>query len=122
MRGPRSFFDDGSGGLAVLGALAVLAMACAFFATAPFVNRDGAMPVSARRRAALFAGVAIVAVAAAGCHKSKAPDPSTPAGIYAFSVQASATDASGNAFNASRSVQLNLDVVQGAASTGFGSQ
>jgi hypothetical protein len=74
-----------------------------------------------RRRAVLLASVAIVAVAAAGCHHSKkALDPSTPAGTYAFSVQGTATDANGNSFNASRSVQLNLDVVQGAVSTGFG--
>ncbi len=101
-------------------------MACAFFGTAPLANNDKGAGVKAPRegaypnvrRAALFAGVAIVAVAAAGCHKSKAPDPSTPAGLYAFTVQGSATDANGNAFNASREVQLNLDVVQGAASTG----
>jgi hypothetical protein len=108
---------------AALGALAMLAGLTAF-ATAWIMGGAFRKPCTGnvRRRAMLLAGVAIVALAAAGCHGSKKTfDPATAQGTYAFSVQGTATDANGNSFNTSRSVQLNLDVVAGAVSTGFGS-
>lgn len=131
-RGPENFFGGGwprgtapwrFPALPAPGADATFALGAVFAGFAAFATWWVLSGANATRRAALFAAVALVALATAGCHSKKnILHPETVPGNYAFSIQATATDVNGNSFSASREVQLNLDVVVGTVSTGFGTQ
>jgi hypothetical protein len=62
----------------------------------------------------IFAAAGIAALIFAGCHgASNANKAITPAGVYSMTFLGNALDASGNPINASRSIQITLDVVKG---------
>jgi sugar lactone lactonase YvrE len=95
---------------ALMALLAALILA-GFASVAVRLARPGAG--RAARRA--FAAIALLAAgsAAAACHGNKnANSTATPTGVTNMNVVANAFDSSGNSMNASRGLQITLDVIQ----------
>lgn len=93
--------------LAIL-ALTALTVGTFGFGAAP---RHGA---SARRAHAVFAVAMLSAALFSACHKygSTTQSTATPVAVTVMNITASATDSSGNPINASRQMQITLDVIK----------
>jgi hypothetical protein len=94
--------------------LAIFALAALTVGTFGF----GALPrhgARARRILAAFALIALSGAFLSACKKkgSGAPSTATPVAVTVMNVTASATDSSGNPINASRDLQITLDVIKG---------
>jgi hypothetical protein len=92
--------------LVMLGAIAVLLGAVGYCVT-------GALPVSGRgpRRALVAFGLVVFSGACGGGYNSTTST-ATPIATTTMNVVATATDSSGNSINASRALQITLDVIK----------
>lgn len=87
-------------------ALALLAMALALAAF-------GAGARNGKRVRWILAAAGVAAIIFVGCHHGAAPTDVTPVAVTNMTIVGNALDANGNAINASRPMQITLDVIAG---------
>lgn len=109
--GPRAATESASGGsstssaLLILAALGAIALLAAAFSAPQIADSRKRVPL-------ILASAAFAAVIFTGCHHHGVTvTTATPTGVTSLKILGSATDASGNSLNTSRSFTVTLDVV-----------
>jgi sugar lactone lactonase YvrE len=104
-----------SGGAPQFPAMLCLFAAIALLSVGSFAIRRSASP-GARRGFALLTLVLVGGGIIAACHKSNANSTATPTATTVMNVTANAFDSSGNSMQASRGLQITLDVIKQSSS------